>query len=124
MTLEIQRNNTDSAGPQWHGDILMPLPIETPPGLDPGIERAVRILNAHGVHTIESCEGGEGHASQEPWIRFAGEYGEGMRALGIALSHGLDVRELRQTYWMQRNGCGRELTGPWWELVLAPTKGV
>jgi hypothetical protein len=29
-----------------------------PPGLDPGIELAVRVLMEAGVETFESCEGG------------------------------------------------------------------
>jgi hypothetical protein len=34
--------------------------------LDLGIVRAVHILREAGIHTLESCEGGERHAFAEP----------------------------------------------------------
>jgi hypothetical protein len=53
------------------------LPIVDPsppvPGkLDRGIEKAVRTLQANGIETFESCEGGPRHAYPEPTIRFHG----------------------------------------------------
>ena len=55
--------------------------------LDPGIGRIVNILRLNGVETYESCEGGSGHSSPEPFVRFHGSVGngEGIRALGVAL---------------------------------------
>jgi hypothetical protein len=82
--------------------------------LDKGIENAVNVLIAASVETFESCEGGNGHAYSEPTIRFHGERGEGFRALGVALQHGLKVTALRRT-WPVNDG---EPTGPWWEMVL------
>ncbi|KKL60024.1 hypothetical protein LCGC14_2209410, partial [marine sediment metagenome] len=40
--------------------------------IDPGIRYAVLVLRAGGIETFESCEGGPGHASPDPTIRFHG----------------------------------------------------
>ncbi|MCA9751544.1 MAG: hypothetical protein KC591_05090 [Gemmatimonadetes bacterium] len=82
--------------------------------LDPGIRRAVRVLQFAGVETFESCEGGEGHAFHQPTIRFHGGAPAGYRAVSAALEHGLRVDALRR-YWTVIDG---ELTGPFWELTL------
>jgi hypothetical protein len=66
--------------------------------IDAGIERAVRVLWENGVETTESCEGGSGHSFPEPTVRFFGNSTEGLRAVAVALSHGLRVAELRR-YW-------------------------
>lgn len=87
------------------------------PFLDAGIANAVGVLMAAGVETFESCEGGPGHAYTEPTVRFHGERDEGFRALAACMARGLDVRALRRT-WPVNDG---EPTGPWWELVFAPT---
>lgn len=84
------------------------------PALDPGIERFVVILRNAGIETFESCEGGPGHAYAEPTVRFHGDRGEGMKALGVALQHSLPVAGLRRI-WPVNDG---EPTGPWWELVF------
>jgi hypothetical protein len=34
--------------------------------LDPGIAKAVKILNKFGIQTYESCQGGAGHSYPEP----------------------------------------------------------
>ena len=85
--------------------------------LDPGIAHAVLTLQAAGVETFESCEGGQGHAYPEPTVRFHGQQGEGFRAFAHAQAAGLPVRELRRG-WMIVDG---EPAGPWWELVFHPT---
>jgi hypothetical protein len=41
-------------------------------GLDAGIRKAVECLQAEGIETFESCEGGPGHSFPEPTIRFYG----------------------------------------------------
>jgi len=84
--------------------------------LDKGIEKAVLILRENGIETIESCQGGNGHAFSEPTVRFCGGKGEGYRALSIALDHGLKVVELRRVWPV----LDYEPTGPWWELTFAP----
>jgi hypothetical protein len=74
----------------------------------------VRVLRWHGVETFESCEGGNGHAACEPIVRFYGDKSEGFRALDVALSNGLPVRDLRR-YWQIADG---EPCGPYWELAF------
>jgi len=84
------------------------------PPLDPGITRAVEVLEDVGIETFESCEGGSGHAFPEPTVRFHGDRSEGYRALAAALQAGLPVSELRRV-WPAVNG---EPTGPHWELTF------
>jgi hypothetical protein len=84
--------------------------------LDPGIRRAVEVLQAAGIETFESCQGGTDHAFPEPTVRFHGERFEGFRAYTAAAEVGLPVRELRRT-WPIVDG---EPTGPWWELTFIP----
>lgn len=87
------------------------------PPLDPGIRRAVEVLNAASIETFESCEGGPGHCYPEPTVRFHGSRSEGFKALAAAMQSGLKVAELRRV-WPVNDG---EPTGPWWELTFAPT---
>lgn len=82
--------------------------------LDPGIKRYVEVLQAAGVETFESCEGGSGHAYPEPTVRFHGERPEGYRALAVALQRGLPVYVLRRI-WPIDDG---EPHGPYWELTF------
>jgi hypothetical protein len=82
--------------------------------LDAGIKDAVLLLRKHGVETVESCEGGDGHAFPEPTVRFAGEKSEGYRALAVALQHGFKVMQLRRVWTIQDH----EPTGPYWELTF------
>ncbi|MBN9463441.1 MAG: hypothetical protein J0H00_19700 [Burkholderiales bacterium] len=89
------------------------------PPLDEGIRLFVECLNAAGVETFESCEGGAGHAYREPTVRFHGDRAEGYRAVSIALRGGFKVAALRRT-WPLLDG---ELTGPWWELTLIGPAG-
>lgn len=88
--------------------------------LDPGIRSVVALLDEAGIETFESCQGGDGHASYEPTVRFYGERGEGFRALAVAARHGLPVRELRR-YWQINRQCEPE--GPHWEMTFAPSTG-
>jgi hypothetical protein len=87
--------------------------------LDRGIRRAVEVLQAAGVETFESCQGGDGHAYPEPTVRFHGHREPGFRALAAAIEVGLPVVALRRT-WPMVDG---EPTGPWWELTFTPTAG-
>jgi len=87
------------------------------PALDAGIARMVEVLQAGGVETFESCQGGAGHCFPKPTVRFHGARAEGFRALGVALQHGLPVAELRRT-WHLEDG---DPVGPCWELVFAPS---
>jgi hypothetical protein len=86
-------------------------------GLDAGIAAYVDVLDAAGVETFESCEGGEGHAVPEPMVRFHGNGAEGFRALVVALNAGLPVVDLRRL-WQVVDG---EPCGPYWELSFRST---
>jgi len=66
-----------------------------------------------GVETVQSCEGGPGHAYAEPTIEFRGPPSEGHRALSLALLFGQPVSELRRV-WSVENG---EPVGPHWALT-------
>jgi hypothetical protein len=92
---------------------------EYDPPLDPGIKRYVEVLNAHGVETFESCEGGSGHAYKEPTVRFRGERAAGFSALAIAMTHRFPASDLRRV-WPIVDG---EPTGPYWELTFAVGMG-
>jgi hypothetical protein len=100
-------------------DVVEPavLAREICPGdpLDLGIVRAVQILNEAGIPTFESCEGGEGHASPVPVVRFYGSPGMGWKALAACLDHGLPVGELARC-WDMDDG---EPSGPYWKIVFS-----
>lgn len=87
---------------------------EFDPPLDPGIRRAVVILQEAGVETFESCEGGDGHSYPEPTVAFHGDRSEGLRALAVAMRAGLPVSALRRV-WPIQDG---EPTGPCWKITL------
>lgn len=84
-------------------------------GLDDGIRHYVELLQSKGVETCQSCQGGPGHTYLEPTVDFRGGRGEGLRALGVALTHGLPVSELRRV-WSIEDG---EPTGPIWSMVFS-----
>jgi len=86
------------------------------PPLDEGIRDIVLTLTGNGIETFESCQGGEGHSFPEPTVRFEGSSGEGLRALSIALDHGLPVYRLRRA-WGIVDGA---IHGPWWEMTFRP----
>jgi len=92
-----------------------PLPVVgLPSDMDPGIRGYVEILQARGVETCQSCEGGPGHSYPVPTIEFDGDRGEGFRALGIALTHALPVSELRRTWSINE----MEPAHPVWVMVF------
>jgi hypothetical protein len=70
------------------GPLPQPLPMPTNMPLDKAIERLVHVLRYNGVQTDQSCEGGKGHTSPFPTVRFQGSKSEGYRALHIALTYG------------------------------------
>ena len=90
-------------------------PCRHPGKLDPGIRRAVERLQAAGIETFESCEGGRGHAFTEPTIRFHGTPEAGWRALAVCLAYALPVLCLRRVWYVQDSN---EPTGPDWEVVF------
>lgn len=86
---------------------------------DAGIAEFVKVLQAGGVETFESCQGGVGHAFPEPTVRFHGERAAGVRAVAVAMESNLPVAELRRV-WPVNDG---ELTGPLWELTFTGPAG-
>jgi hypothetical protein len=87
----------------------------TPGSLDVGIRRAVECLQASGIETVESCEGGDGHAYTEPTVRFRGTPEAGWRAMGVCLAAGLPILCLRRVWYVLDTN---EPTGPDWEVVF------
>ena len=83
--------------------------------LDPGVVPYVDVLDAAGIETYESCEGGEGHSYAEPAVRFYGPRGEGFRALAAAVCHGLPVRSIRRLWTVDEDGHPH---GPYWEIAF------
>ena len=83
--------------------------------LDPGIASYVDVLDAAGIETFESCEGGRGHSYPEPVVRFHGTRGEGFRALAVAVQNGLPVRAIRRLWTIDEFG---EPHGPYWEIAF------
>lgn len=73
--------------------------------LDKGIRFAVRVLHANGFETCQSCQGGKGHAYNEPTVEMiaTGADAEGFGALSVLQSHGLEVNAVA-IIWPVRNG--------------------
>ena len=92
-----------------------PAPVLDSGILEPGVRRYVEILRSHGVRTIESCEGGDGHFSSVPWIRFEGDFSEGLRAVSIALYHAMPVMRLRRSWNVHEDS----IEGPDWEILFS-----
>ncbi len=90
----------------------------TPPvpgKIDPGIKKAVDLLQAGGIETVQSCEGSRGHAYREPTVAFVGTSEAGWRAMGICIANGLPVGSLRRVWdVLDKN----EPTGPHWEITF------
>jgi hypothetical protein len=92
--------------------------LQFDPPLDAGIRAIVVALIEGGVETFESCEGGPGHTYPEPTVRFEGDSSEGLRALSVALAHGLPVKELKRSWGILE----KMMHGPWWEMTFYPPK--
>jgi len=94
------------------------------PPLEPGIAAAVHALNAAGIVTFTSCEGGPGHAFPEPTVRFGGELtcditiSDAITACHVLVDAGLPVHELRHVWTLA------ELPDftHFWEIVLFSPK--
>ncbi len=82
---------------------------------DAGVAPFVKVLQAHGIETYESCEGGPGHSFPEPTVRFHGTHPQGLLAVYVALTFGpLPVSELRRVWHVSDD----ELDGPIWEMTF------
>lgn len=98
----------------WHRQRARMMQKIYEPPLDAGIAAYVETLQAAGIETFESCEGGEGHCFPEPTIRFHGERPAGFAALSAAMAEALPVSDLRRV-WSIEDG---EPTGPSWEMTF------
>ena len=93
-----------------------PPPSPPVPGrLDRGIATAVERLQANGIETFESCEGGPGHAFAEPTVRFHGTPEAGWRAVAVCTAYGLPIDSLRRVWDVLDTN---EPTGPHWEIAF------
>lgn len=92
-------------------------------GCDLGIRDAVAALNAAGLPTCQSCEGGDGHAYKRPTVDVLAETAlpdDGAAILRAALRAGLPVRDVGLS-WTVRDGQAVE---PVWRVTLtAPAFG-
>ena len=79
-----------------------------------GIHNAVLIMRRAGIEPFESHQGGPGHASDMPTIKFRGNALAGYKAL---MDNGFAVWRVKHV-WEVANG---QLEGPWWEIVLHST---
>jgi hypothetical protein len=96
----------------------LPIVDPSPPilgKLDRGIEKAVRTLQANGIETFESCEGGTSPAYPEPTIRFHGSSAAGWHAVGVCLDNGLPITSLRRVWDILDQNLP---TGPYWEITF------
>lgn len=106
QVIKTGHDNVRPVGKPWDDDPLW--------GIDPLIKRYVQILVDGGVETFESCQGGEGHCGDLPWIRFHGQRAAGWHALSVAQNHALPVLELLRE-WPIIDG---EPSGPKWRMVF------
>lgn len=88
---------------------------KVPGQIDPGIRKAVERLQACGLETFESCEGGPGHSYPEPTVAFYGTPEAGWRAVAVCLSYGLPVLSLKRVWDVLD---ANEPTGPHWEVTF------
>jgi hypothetical protein len=86
-----------------------------PRKLDRSIEKAVRTVQAAGIETCESCEGGPGHAYTVPTVAFHGSIVAGWHALGVCFDNGLPVSALRRVWNVLDSHVP---TGPFWEITF------
>lgn len=84
------------------------------PPLDEGIREIVEVMISHGIETFELCQGGEGHASPYPIVRFEGGSAEGPRALAVAIAYRFPVTRLRRASGITDG----MMHGPWWEMTF------
>jgi hypothetical protein len=95
------------------------LTAEQMDSLDEGICGIVKILDAAGVETFESCQGGPGHSMPEPTVRFHGTIAAGWRALGVCFDNGLSVLSIGQYWDVNEN----QPSGPYWQIVFRKRAG-
>lgn len=96
--------------------------------VDPGIQKAVIILNMFNIMTLQSCEGHKDvdgdnpnlflneskHIYCEPTVDFDGTINDGFKVFALMREHGLDVSSFRRE-WRIIDG---EPTGPIWSMTF------
>ena len=80
--------------------------------LDPDIEPVVRLLNEHGVLTLESCQGGRGHAYGYPTVLFSGGRDTVSKVRELVEEHGLRPIRVRRKRRLFRQ------MAPFWQLTM------
>jgi len=87
--------------------------------LDRGIRFAVRVLHAAGFDTCQSCEGGKGHAYDQPTVEMvaSGDDSAGFGALAALQAYGLPVDAVA-IQWPVRNGLPYEKN---WRITFRKT---
>lgn len=116
--LEMFKNNP-AADPRPKRTTQLGRGLSRPvPGkLDKGIRLAVERLQACGIETCQSCEGGPGHSYPEPTVEFYGGPEAGWRAVGACLAYGLPIMTLNRKWDVSDR---IEVTGPIWEIIFRP----
>ena len=87
--------------------------------LDRGIRFAVRVLHAAGFDTCQSCEGGKGHAYDQPTVEMVagGDDALGFGALAALQAYGLPVADI-SIIWPIRYGTPYEKN---WRITFFKT---
>ena len=87
--------------------------------LDPGIRFAVRVLHAAGFETCQSCQGGKGHAYDQPTVEMicGGDDSRGLGALDALNGYGLPVADIA-IRWPVRHGLPYEKL---WTITFTKT---
>ncbi len=85
--------------------------------LDPGIRDAVAALRRRGIKTVDSCQGGEGHAWIWPVVSFEASEDDAMGAFRFLIESGFPADRLHKA-WHHCPDCYPELSGPVWEVIF------
>ena len=84
--------------------------------LDSLIRPFVATLRYHGVRTVMSCQGGEGHPDRFPWITFAGTDQDARHVTGIVDYYSWSVTGLDRCFSI----CEGLIEHKGWKLNLLP----
>ena len=87
--------------------------------LDAGIRFAVRVLHASGFETCQSCQGGKGHAYDQPTVEMVATSNDalGFGALEALYAYGLPVSAIA-IVWPVQNGMPYEKN---WRITFSET---
>jgi hypothetical protein len=89
--------------------------------LDAGIAPLVKLMVDNDISTVQSCEGGDGHAYIRPTVELDCSEEDGWRALELAQAHGFKVYNLSRTwkFYTVLGEDGMIPRGPWWVMELS-----